>query len=285
MKKVFLLVVSVLSFIVLLGCGGTAEINVDQDNWDAIQERGYIVVGLECAYAPFNWTVQDTNAYDSAIIIDGTSNYCDGYDIQVAQAIADGLGVDLVVAAVDWDGLIPSLADSAQIDMIIAGMSPTAERALTVAFSDEYYNSTHVVVLRSDSTYASATSIEDFSGASVVAQMSTIYDDLVDQLTGATHENPLGDVPTIVTAINAGTYDATVLELPVAVAVCEANPDLTYIEFASGSGFDVSYEDSAVAIAVRQADVTLLAEINVILASISSETREEWMLSAIDRQP
>lgn len=285
MKRALLFVLTVFGFVALYGCNSSSTIDVSSDNYDAIQERGYIVVGLECAYAPFNWTVQDSNAYDTAVIIDGTNNYCDGYDIEVASQIAEGLGVDLVVKAVDWDGLIPSLSESGQIDMIIAGMSPTAERAQTVAFSDEYYNSTHVIVLRSDSEYANATSINDFSGASVVAQMSTIYDDLVDQLTGATHENPLGDVPTIVTAINAGTYDATILELPVAIAVCESNPELTYITFTDGNGFDVSYEDSAVAIAVRQADVTLLAEINTILGTISSDTREEWMLSAIDRQP
>lgn len=285
MKKGVLLGVLAISVFVLFGCSGKNQISVDADNFDAIQERGTIVVGLECAYAPFNWTVEEANASDLAVLIEGTSSLCDGYDIQIASTIAEGLGVTLVVRAIDWDGLIPSLAESAQIDMIIAGMSPTAERALTVSFSDEYYQSSHVVLLRSDSDYADASSIDDFVGASVVGQMSTIYDDLIVQMTGAVHENPLGDVPTIVTAINSGTYDATILELPVAVAICESNPDLTYIVFANGNGFDVSYEDSAVAIAVRHGDVTLLTEINIILASISSEQRETWMLSAIDRQP
>lgn len=285
MKKVLMIGFTSLLFLLLAGCTSGGNISVDQDNYEAIQERGTIVVGMECAYAPFNWTVEEANASDIAVMIDSTSNYCDGYDVQVALAIADGLGVNLVVKAIEWDGLIPSLAESAQIDMIIAGMSPTAERALTVSFSEEYYHSTHVVVLRSDSTYASATSIDDFAGASVVGQMSTIYDDLIVQMTGATHENPLGDVPTIVTSINSGTYDATILELPVAIAICESNPDLTYITFEEGNGFDVSYEDSAVAIAVRQSDVTLLANINTILESISSQSREEWMIAAIDRQP
>jgi ABC-type amino acid transport substrate-binding protein len=284
MKK-GILFLSVLCLFILVSCSSTSHIEIDQDNYDAIQARGNITVGLECAYAPFNWTVEAANASSTASLIDGTSNYCDGYDIQIAQAIADGLGVDLVVKAVDWDGLIPSLAESAQIDLIIAGMSPTAERALTVSFSDEYYNSTHVVLVRSDSKYASATSISDFDGADVVGQMSTIYDDLIDQMTGANHVNPLGDVPTIVTGINSGTYDATVLELPVAIAICQSNPDLSYIQFTTGNGFDVSYEDSAVAIATRQSDLTLLARINEILATMSPDQREAWMVEAIDRQP
>lgn len=285
MKKVLITAVFALTSILLLGCNSQAAIDVNGDNYQAILDRGTIVVGMECAYAPFNWTVEEANAYASAVQIDGTNNYCDGYDVTVAQAIADGLGVDLVVKAIEWDGLIPSLAESGQIDLIIAGMSPTAERAQTVSFSNEYYQSSHVVVLRSDSVYASATSIQDFAGANVVAQMSTIYDDLVVQLTGATHADPLSDVPTIVTGISSGIYDATILELPVAIALVESNPELTYIAFTEGNGFDVSYEDSAVAVALRQGDVTLLGLVNQILAGISVEQREGWMVDAIDRQP
>ncbi|MBN2540389.1 MAG: transporter substrate-binding domain-containing protein [Bacilli bacterium] len=285
MRKVLLGFMAVMSLFFMISCSNNDNMPVDEDTYAAIVDRGYIVVGMECAYAPFNWTVSESSAFAGAVPIDGTSNYADGYDVMIAQEIADGLGVDLVIRAVTWDGLIPSLAETGEIDLIIAGMSPTAERAQTVAFSDSYYQSTHVVVLRSDSEFASATSIEDFSGASVVAQLSTIYDDLVGQMTGATHENPLEDVPTIITAINAGTYDATILELPVAIAVTQANPELTYIEFTEGNGFDVSYEDAAVSVALRQADTTLLSEVNAILATISTETRESLMLDAISRQP
>ncbi len=285
MKRVLMLMMAVMSLFFIVSCQSNDNMPVDEDTYQAIIDRGYIVVGMECAYAPFNWTVSEASAYDGAVPIDGTSNYADGYDVMIAQQIADGLGVDLVIRAVTWDGLIPSLAETGEIDLIIAGMSPTAERAQTVAFSDSYYQSTHVIVLRSDSEYADATSILDFEGASVVAQLSTIYDDLVSQMTGATHENPLEDVPTIITAINAGTYDATILELPVAIAVTEANPDLTYITFTEGNGFDVSYEDAVVSIALRQADTTLLTEVNAILATISTETRETLMLDAISRQP
>jgi len=285
MKKIFLMLVTIMSMALLVSCSNSDHLPVNQDNYQAIIDRGYIVVGMECAYAPFNWTVLESSAYDGAVQIEGTNNYTDGYDVMIAQAIADGLGVDLVIKAIAWDGLIPSLADTAEIDLIIAGMSPTAERAETVAFSNSYYQSTHVVLLRSDSVYADANSITDFSGASIVAQMSTIYDDLVSQLTSAVHENPLEDVPTIVTAINSGTYDATILELPVAIAITEANPNLTYIAFEEGNGFDVSYEDRVVSIALRQADTTLLSYVNQILATISEETRESLMLEAISRQP
>jgi putative lysine transport system substrate-binding protein len=275
MKKIGLSVLLLLFGIVLLGCS----------NENTTTTRETIVVGMEAGYAPFNWTVSESAAFDGAVPLDGSSNYVDGYDVMIAQRIADELNMDLVIKAVDWEGLIPSLVTSLEIDLIIAGMSPTAERAQTVAFTDEYYQSTHVVVLRSDSEYATAQSIDDFAGADVVAQISTIYDELVPQLTGANHLDPLGDVPTIITAINQGTYDLTILELPVALALVETNPELTYIQFGEGLGFDTAYEDTAVSIALRLEDTSLVEQINLILAEISVSDREELMTEALSRQP
>lgn len=281
MKKIILSVLFLLFAVAVIGCDQNTEGSTEATT----NAREQIIVGMEAAYAPFNWTIDATGAFEGAVPIFGTNNYVDGYDVAIAQLIADGLDMDLVIKAVEWDGLIPSLVTSEEIDLIIAGMSPTAERAQTVDFTEAYYQSTHVIVLRSDSSYASATSINDFAGANAVAQLSTIYDDLVVQLTGATHANPLADVPTIITAINQGTYDLTILELPVALAVVETNPDLTYIQFTEGNGFDVSYEDSAVAIALRQGENDLLQAINAILAELTEAEREELMSEAINRQP
>jgi ABC-type amino acid transport substrate-binding protein len=279
MKRIIISVLLLLLGVVIIGCDQTTEATTTTET------REQIVVGMEAAYAPFNWTIDEAGAFEGAVPIFGTNNFVDGYDVMIAQLIADGLDMDLVIKAVEWDGLIPSLVTSEEIDLIIAGMSPTAERAQTVDFTDAYYQSTHVIVLRSDSSYASATSIDDFAGANAVAQLSTIYDDLVVQLTGATHANPLADVPTIITAINQGTYDLTILELPVALAVVETNPELTYIQFSEGNGFDVSYEDSAVVIALRQGEEDLLQAINAILAELTEAEREELMSEAISRQP
>lgn len=278
MKRIILSVLLLLIGIGLVSCGGS-------DSSTDTTERETLVVGMEAAYAPFNWTVSEANAFDGAVRLDGSNNYVDGYDVMVASYIADALDMDLVIKAVEWDGLIPSLVTSEGIDLIIAGMSPTAERAQTVLFTDEYYASTHVVVLRSDSAYANANSIDGFDGASAVAQISTIYDDLVSQLSGATHNDPLGDVPTIITAINQGTYDLTILELPVAMAVIETNPDLTYISFEEGLGFDIAYEDAVVSIALRLDETDLQTEINTILETLTSADRDQMMSEALSRQP
>ena len=123
--------------------------------------EGQFRVGMECDYPPFNWTQVDEN--ENTVPIDGGMGYAGGYDVEIAKKVAEGLGKELVIVKVEWDGLIQKL-NAGQIDAVIAGMSPTAERKITVDFTDAYYNSDLVIVVRKDSDYANAATLEDFRG-------------------------------------------------------------------------------------------------------------------------
>ena len=101
-------------------------------------------VGMECNYAPYNWTQSD--ASDNAVAI-AAGGYADGYDVRIAKIIAEKLGMDLEIVKTEWDGLTPALL-SGNIDVIIAGMSPTTEREEQVDFTDCYYNSNLVVIIK-----------------------------------------------------------------------------------------------------------------------------------------
>lgn len=240
-----------------------------------------LVVGLECNYAPFNWTVSSEG--EEAVEIDGVNAYCDGYDVVMAEEIAEELGMDLVIRKIEWDGLIPALL-SDEIDVIIAGMSPTPERALTVSFTDAYYQSEQVLVVSGDSVYANATSLEDFNGAAVIAQLNTLQDGLIDQIEGVNHQTALNDYPSLVASLTSGVSDALVAELPVAQSIIANNSDLVIVRLGE-NGFTVAEEDVSVSVAVRQEDTDLLADINAILASIDEDMRNAWMSDALTRQP
>ena len=113
-------------------------------NTDA--SNGTLKIAMECAYAPFNWT-QTTDA-NGAVPIQGQDGmYANGYDVQVAKYIAAELGMALEVYSYVWDSLIPAVQSGA-VDAIIAGMSPTAEREEQVDFTDCYYNSNLVVIIK-----------------------------------------------------------------------------------------------------------------------------------------
>ena len=240
-----------------------------------------LVVGLECNYAPFNWTV--SSASNEAIEIDGVNAYCDGYDVVVAEQIANELGLDLVIRKIEWDGLIPALL-SDEIDVIIAGMSPTEERAQTVSFTDAYYQSEQVFVVSANSIYAAAESLDDFYGARVIEQLNTLQDGLIDQISGVNHQTALNDYPRLVASLTSGVSDALVAELPVDESIIANNNQLVIVRLGE-EGFTVAEEDVSVSVALRQEDVDLLEEINQILSNIDDDTRNLWMNEALTRQP
>lgn len=242
-----------------------------------------ITVGLECAYAPFNWT--QTEASDFTVAIDEAgAGYCDGYDIQIAKAIATDLNKTLVVKKIAWDGLIPALTNG-EIDMIVAGMTDTEERRQTVSFSEPYYQSDMVLIVKGDSAYANATSLADFSGAGVIAQQSTFHDTIVDQIPSVNHLTPLNSFALLTNAVLNGEADAMVSEYPVALSIVNTNPSLKIVQFAAGSGFELAFEDTTVSVAVRKDATDLVTSINTTLSGLSQETRNQWMADAIARQP
>ena len=110
---------------------------------------GTLKVAMECAYAPFNWTDMGTPTL-GAVPISGEGKdgmYANGYDVQIAQYIANKLGMALEIYAYEWDGLL-SAVNSGAVDAIVAGMSPTAEREEEIDFTDVYYSSNLVVIYK-----------------------------------------------------------------------------------------------------------------------------------------
>jgi len=273
MKKLLLLMM--LSLVLLLS--GCSKPTFDFDD-------GVLVVGLEAAYAPFNW--METEETETNHPLEGMNAYVEGYDVQIAKLIADDLGLELVIKMVDWDGLIFAL-NSGMIDVVIAGMSPRADRKEQINFTDAYYESEHVVIVKKDGPYANATDLDDFPGAKIIGQKLTVYDTLAQQLQSqnatAKYQTPLSTVPEIVNAIKTGVSDVTIVEKPVAISIVNNNSDLKYIELLTP--FTVSEEEKIVSIGVRKNDNHLLKALNQSLAKISTEEREELMLAAINKAP
>ena len=237
-------------------------------------------VGMECDYAPFNWTQADPS--DTAVLIEN-GGYADGYDVQIARHIADALGRELLIVRTEWDGLTLSVS-SGKIDAIIAGMSPTEERSLTIDFSDPYYESELVVVVRKDSPYADAQTLAGLNGAAITGQLNTFHYTVIGQIPGVKIQTAMETFPAMIVALTAGAIDGYVSELPGAVSAAAANPDLTYVVFAEGEGFAASPEDVAIAVGLKKGS-GLREPINEALATIDRVTRQQMMDEAVARQP
>lgn len=260
------------ALVIMTGCGS-------KDKAAGGKESETFTVGMEAGYAPFNWTQSDDA--NGSVKIDGTKEYAGGYDVAIAQKVADGLGKKLVIVKTEWDGLIPALT-SGKIDAVMAGMSPTEERKKSIDFSDSYYKSNLVMVVKNGSKFQSATSIQDFEGAKVTGQLNTFHYSVIDQIKGVKKETAMDNFSAMRVALQSGVIDGYVSELPEGISAQSANSDFKLVEFKDG--FKTSDEDTAIAVGLVQGS-PLTAKINKILAEISPEEQAEIMEAAIKNQP
>lgn len=245
------------------------------------QSKSEFRVGLECGYPPFNWTQTDNS--NGAVQIEGTNSYAGGYDVEIAKRIAEGLGKKLVIVKTQWDGLPPAV-QSGTIDAIIAGMSPTAERKKTIDFTDPYYRSQLVIVVKKGSPYEKATSIQDFKGAKITAQLNTFHYSVIDQIQGVQKQTAMDDFPAMRVALESGMIDGYVSERPEGVSASAANPKFAMVEFASDNGFKASDDDVAIAIGLKKGNPDR-EKMNKIISGISEDQRKDLMDQAIKNQP
>lgn len=271
-KKIAILLSMILSSAMLFSACGKGD-NVKTAKEDTFK------VGLEAGYAPFNWTQKDNS--NGAVKIEGSSEYAGGYDIEIAKKIAEGLGKKLVIVKTEWDGLVPAVT-SGKIDAIIAGMSPTAERKKTIDFTDNYYKSNLVMVVKKGGKYDGATSLQDFKGAKVTAQLNTFHYSVIDQIQGVNKQTAMDNFPTMRVALESGVIDAYVSERPEGVSSESANSNFKMIELKDG--FTTSEEDTSIAVGVAKGS-NLTEKINKILSGISEEQRNTIMDNAIKNQP
>lgn len=277
MKKIISVILLLVLAMSLVSCGKKEEANSDIA---AIKKAGVIRIGMECDYAPFNWMV--TNPTETSEKIQ-SGGYADGYDVYFSRIIAEALGVEVEVVKLQWEGLTLAL-EAGTIDLIIAGMSPTPERKVTVDFTDPYYVGDKCIIVKGDSPYLNAKSLSDFSGATVTAQLNNAFGDLIDQIPGVNKVLLYDSTPRMVEAVKAGEVDGFVDEVSVAMSVVNANPDMAYVVFAEGQGFEVDESDAVNAIGCRKGS-DLVAYINDILDGISQDQRNEMMAKAVIDQP
>jgi ABC-type amino acid transport substrate-binding protein len=238
-------------------------------------------VGMEAAYAPYNW--QASSESDTTIPIENVDGaYADGYDVQIAKKIAKALNMEPVAVKMSFTGLIDAL-NNGQIDIICAGMSKTAERAQSIDFSDPYLEDGVTIVVKKDSKYASATSLDDFSGASVLGQKDTLYDDVIDQIPSVNHLTPVSTVPNVVDHLENGTADAITFSSLSVSGLLKQYSDLVEVKLADGKGFkDATNPDNA---GLAKGQDAVMEKVNAAIKAVSDDERKKIWTDCMDRQP
>ena len=266
------------SLAALAGCGSTGAGAPDAQ---ASEQGGgsTLRVGMEAAYAPYNW--QATQESEYTIPIENVSGaYADGYDVQIAKRVAEALGAEPVAVKLSFDGLIDAL-NNGQIDVIIAGMSDTEERRQSIDFSDPYIEDTIGIFVTQGSPYENATSLKDFAGATVMGQKATLYDDCIEEIEGVNHATPVDTMPAVLAQLAQGAVDAVTYPKMNEEGYMRSNSNLVPIQFAEGAGFETTNPASV----GYTKDYANAQAVNEAVNAISDAERQDLWTAACDRQP
>ena len=248
-------------------------------------EDGVLTVGMECAYAPYNWTQADDS--NGAVPISNVpGSYANGYDVMIAKQICEANGWELEVVRTDWDSLVPGV-QSGVYDAVIAGQSMTAERMEQVDFAGPYYYASIVCVTKADSPYAGAAGISDLAGGSCTAQIATIwYDSMLPQIQDAKIQPAAESAPAMLMALETGTVDFICTDMPTAKGAVVAYPDMKLLDF---TGFDDNFEvdegEINIGVSVRKGNAELKDAIDSVLSTMTEDDFNAMMDEAIAIQP
>ena len=247
-------------------------------------EKKTLRVGMECAYAPYNWTQSDDS--NGAVPISGSSDYAYGYDVMMAKHICEELGLVLEIVKMDWDSL-PRSVSSGAIDCAIAGQSITAKRLESVDFTDPYYYASIVTLVKKDGPYKDAKGLADLKGATATSQINTVwYDTCLDQIEDVNKLPAYETTGTMLVSLESGACDLICTDQPTAMAACVAYPDMEMLDFSSSDdNYQVSDEEINIGISVKKGNQELVDEINSVLEKMTKEDYEQMMNEAISVQP
>ena len=305
MKKLLALIMALAMVLALAACGssnsGSAAPAASADksagaasasgsaasDGDAIPgtEDGVLTVGMECAYAPYNWT-QGDDSNGAVEIVNNPGSYANGYDVMIAKKICEQYGWKLEVMAIEWDGLISAL-QAGTIDAVIAGQSMTEERLQQVDMAGPYFYASIVCVTKKDAPQASATGISELTGT-CTAQTGTIwYDSCLPQIPGADIQTQAETAPAMIMAVESGTVDFICTDMPTAMGACATYDDLTILDFSNNESDDFKVDEGEIniGISIEKGNTALKDAMNDVLSTMTAEDFNQIMQEAIAVQP
>ena len=297
MRRILSLTLALLLALTMAACGAQTPAAPEAPAADTAEnaavtgvEDGVLTVGMECAYAPYNWTqMNDDNGAVPISNVPGA--YANGYDVMIAKKIAEANGWELEIVSSAWDSLVPAV-QSGTIDMCIAGQSMTADRMQQVDMAGPYYYATIVCLTNADSEFASATAITDLAGGKCTSQSGTIwYDSCLPQIPDAELQSPAETAPAMIMALETKTVDFVCTDLPTAMGAVAKNPNLVVLDF-SGTAGDFMFaseqeraENVNIGLSVAKGNTTLLNAANAVLSEMTEDDFNALMNEAISFQP
>lgn len=261
MKKIIALILALAMVFSFTACGGGSS-DSGKSVIDDIKAKGKLTVGTSADYPPYEFHTE----------IDGVDTIV-GFDIAIAKAIADDLGVELEIVDMSFDNLLMSLANG-EFDMVIAAITSNEEREKAVDFSDPYLVSKNLILVKTENAGKYKT-IDDIAGAKGGAQTGTITYDRCVQYVGEATTVGLAKVQDLVMELQAGKLDLLFLDYMTVLTYAEVKDDLEAVDV------NIPSDTEGYQIAVKEGNSELQQYINGVLAKLLAENAiEDFIVEA-----
>ncbi|MBR3149705.1 MAG: basic amino acid ABC transporter substrate-binding protein [Eubacterium sp.] len=243
MKKILAVLLAVtLLALTFVACsnGGTTE-----DTTAAAEgEKATLTMATNAEFPPYEYHEGD------AIV---------GIDAEIAQAIADKLGMELKIEDVAFDSIIPGV-QAKKYDMGMAGMTVTDERLESVNFSTSYAKGVQVVIVKEDSDIKT---VDDVSGKKIGVQTSTTGDIYATDDFGEENVTKYENGAVAVQALVSGKVDCVIIDNEPAKSYVAANEGLKIL--------DTSYIEEDYAICFNKENTELMDKVNAALEELIAD--------------
>ena len=262
-KKLLAVLMSVCMIAAVAGCGKSDDAAASASGVETVT-KGKLTVATSPDFAPYEFY---------AIGEDGKPVMA-GFDMALAQYMADHMGLELEVVPMDFDGVLSELA-TGNVDLGLAGLSPDPARADAMDFSDIYYMGGQSLVTVADK----ADSIKSFDDVnkpemSVGAQIGSIQMDLANENTPNADIIALPKVTDLVSELIGGKMDAAFIETAVAESYKTNYPELTLV-------LDVPYDVEGSAVGIKKGNTALKDAVNAaIAAAIADGSMDKFVAEA-----
>lgn len=230
------------------GDSAAEETEAAEDETEA--SGGTLVMATNAEFPPYEYHDSSQVGPDGSDIV--------GIDAEIAGAIADQMGMDLVIEDIAFDSLIPEL-QSGKADFVAAGMTVTEDRLVNVDFSDTYATAVQSVIVTNDSDIAS---VDDLAGKKIGVQQGTTGDLYATDDFGDENVDRYPKGVDAVQALVQGKVDAVIIDNEPAKVFVGDNEGLKLL--------DTAYAEEEYAIAVKKGNTELLDQINAAIAELKA---------------
>ena len=245
--KVLMIAVVLMAATAALFASGTKESALER-----IKTSGKLVVGTEAQYAPYEFRDADNNIV--------------GCDMFLAAEIAKGLGVDLEIVDMAFDGIIPAV-QAGQVDLGIAAFTNTPERAEVIDFSAIYEQSLQYLVVKTENKDV-YTTVESLAGQKVGAQRGTIQSQLIRQALPDSELFELAKYPELALEVQNGNIAGLVVDAAVGDSiVASSDGKLAVANFT----FDAEVANFGKSVVLQKGNDDLKAEVDKVIERVLSD--------------